>query len=312
MAKHSVDQSLFRPVKMEQAEGAMRPSRTIWQETIISILKSKIAVVGLFLLLVIFFLAIFGPSMVPYSHSEQSLESANLAPSKEHWFGTDHLGRDMWVRTWHGARVSLTIGLAAAFFDLLFGVAIGGISGYMAGRGKLGDRIDNILMRIVEVLYGIPYLLVVILLMVIMEPGIVTIIIALSVTGWIGMARIVRGEVLQLKQLEYVQAAQKLGTSHWNIIWKHLIPNTLGVIIVNLTFTIPTAIFAEAFLSFIGLGVQSPHASWGTMTNDALGVILSGEWWRLVFPALMISITMFAFNAFGDGLQDVFDPRNRE
>lgn len=312
MADYNVDKSLFRPIKSIDFQEEMRPSRTILQETISSILKSKIAIVGLFFLLVIFFFAIFGPSMVPYSHSEQSLINANLSPSAEHWFGTDHLGRDMWVRTWHGARVSLTIGLAAALIDLIFGVVIGGVSGYVAGRGKTGDRIDSVLMRIVEILYGIPYLLVVILLMVLMEPGVITIIIALSVTGWVGMARIIRGEVLQLKQEEYIQAAQKLGTSHWKIIWKHLIPNTFGVIIVNLTFTIPTAIFAEAFLSFIGLGVQAPHASWGTMTNDALGVILSGEWWRLVFPAVMISLTMFAFNAFGDGLQDVFDPRNRE
>ncbi len=312
MSEFKVDKSLFQPAESIDYTEKMRPNRSAWQETVTNILKSKIAIVGLFFLIVIFFFAIFGPSMSPYSHSEQSLTNANMAPSKEHWFGTDHLGRDMWVRTWHGARVSLTIGLAAAFFDLLLGVMIGGISGYMAGRNKRGDRIDSILMRIVEILYGIPYLLVVILLMVLMEPGIVTIIIALSVTGWVGMARIIRGEVLQLKLEEYVEAAEKLGTSHGRIIWKHLIPNTFGVIIVNLTFTIPTAIFAEAFLSFIGLGVQAPHASWGTMANDALGVVLSGEWWRLFFPGLMISLTMFAFNAFGDGLQDVFDPRNRD
>jgi peptide/nickel transport system permease protein len=181
----------------------------------------------------------------------------------------------------------------------------------MAGRGKLGDRIDNILMRIVEVLYGIPYLLVVILLMVVMEPGLWTIIIALSITGWIGMARIIRGQILQLKQQEYVLAAQKLGTSHAKIIFRHLLPNALGIIIVNLTFTIPQAIFAESFLSFLGLGVQAPFASWGTMANDALGVILSGQWWRLFFPGLMISLTMFAFNIFGDGLQDALDPRRK-
>src|SRR5699024_1017275 len=263
-----VDKSLFQPAESIDYIEKMRPNRSAWQETVSNILKSKIAIVGLFFLIVIFFFAVFGPSMSPYSHSEQSLTNANMAPSKEHWFGTDHLGRDMWVRTWHGARVSLTIGLAAAFFDLILGVMIGGGSGYMAGRNKRGDRIDSILMRIVEILYGIPYLLVVILLMVLMEPDIVTIIIALSVTGWVGMARIIRGEVLQLKLEEYVEAAEKLGTSHGKIIWKHLIPNTFGVIIVNLTFTIPTAIFAEAFLSFIGLGVQAPHASWGTMAND--------------------------------------------
>ncbi|WP_188454277.1 ABC transporter permease [Virgibacillus oceani] len=308
-----LDSTLFRPADPTklQADSIQRPSLSVWKDTLLSIVKNKLAVLGLVLLLVIIFFGIFGPSMVPYSASEQDLTGANIAPSGEHLFGTDDLGRDMWSRTWQGARVSLTIGFFAALIDLVIGVIVGGVSGYMAGRGKIGDRIDNILMRIVEILYGIPYLLVVILLMVIMEPGVLTIIIALSVTGWVGMARIIRGQVLQLKEQEYVMAAEKLGTSHAKIIFRHLLPNTLGIIIVNLTFTIPTAIFAEAFLSFLGLGVQAPFASWGTMANDALGVILSGQWWRLFFPAFMISLTMFAFNVFGDGLQDALDPQAR-
>ncbi len=267
------------------------------------------AVLGFTLLLVIGFFAIAGPHMVPFDPAKQDLVNTNVAPNSEHWFGSDDLGRDVWSRTWYGARVSLTIGLIAAAIDIILGVTIGGISGYMAGRSKFGDRIDSILMRIVEILYGIPYLLIVILLMVIMEPGITSIIIALSVTGWVGMARIIRGQILQLKSQEYVLAAQKMGTSHPKIIWRHLIPNTAGIIIVNLTFTIPSAIFAESFLSFLGLGVQAPFASWGTMANDSLGVILSGQWWRLFFPGFMIALTMFAFNAFGDGLQDALDPK---
>ena len=167
-------------------------------------------------------------------------------------------------------------------------------------------------MRIVEIIYGIPYLLVVILLMVIMEPGITTIIIALSITSWVGMARIIRGQILQLKSQESVLAAEKLGTPHVKIITRHLLPNTMGIIIINLTFTIPTAIFAEAFMSFLGLGVQAPFASWGTMANDSLGVILSGHWWRVFFPGFMIALTMFAFNSFGDGIQDALDPRARK
>lgn len=303
--------SLFRPLSSDKRglDPIQRPSMSAWKETIINVLKNKMAILGLTLLLLTVFFAIAGPKMVPFTPSEQNLLNTNIAPSSEHWFGTDDLGRDVWSRTWYGARVSLTIGLVAAAIDVILGVTIGGISGYMAGRGKLGDRIDSILMRIVEVLYGIPYLLVVILLMVIMEPGVISIIIALSVTGWVGMARIIRGQILQLKSQEYVLAAQKLGTSHPKIIWRHLIPNTAGIIIVNLTFTIPQAIFAESFLSFLGLGVQAPFASWGTMANDSLGVILSGHWWRLFFPGLMISLTMFAFNAFGDGLQDALDPR---
>lgn len=308
------DDALFRPIDPErqQTDVIERPSLGIWKETFLSIVKNKLALLGLVLLALIIFFALFGPAMTPYSASEQELTNTNQPPSADHWFGTDDLGRDMWARTWQGARVSLTIGFVAAFIDLALGVIIGGVSGYMAGRGKAGDRVDNVLMRIVEILYGIPYLLVVILLMVIMEPGIVTIIIALSITGWVGMARIIRGQILQLKSQEYVLAAEKLGTSHPKIISRHLLPNTMGIIIINLTFTIPTAIFAEAFLSFLGLGVQAPFASWGTMANDSLGVILSGQWWRLFFPGFMIALTMFAFNSLGDGIQDALDPRARK
>lgn len=314
MQTKSMNNDLFRPVPPEKRniEIIERPSLSVWKETVLSVIKNKLAVLGVSLLVIIVFLAVLGPYMVPFSPTDQDLMKGNLQPGGQHWFGTDDLGRDIWTRTWYGARVSLTIGIIAALIDLILGVAIGGIAGYMAGRSKQGDRIDNFIMRIIEILYGIPYLLVVILLMVVMEPGITTIIIALSVTGWVGMARIIRGQILQLKSQDYVLAAQKLGTSHAKIILRHLIPNMIGIIIVNLTFTIPQAIFAESFLSFLGLGVQAPFASWGTMANDALGVILSGQWWRLFFPAFMISLTMFAFNAFGDGLQDALDPRNRK
>ncbi|MGG4454406.1 MULTISPECIES: ABC transporter permease [Brevibacillus] len=313
----AVDQSvneLFRP-RAQKADGQiaqMRPSLTHFQQVTRKIVRNKLAMVGLTLIVLLIAMAIIGPHLVPYSYSDQSLLNANQEISGEHWFGTDELGRDMFSRTWYGARISLIIGISAALIDLVIGVTVGGIAGYMAGRGKKGDRIDTIIMRLIEVLYGLPYLLVVIMLMVVMEPGIVTIIIALSATGWVGMARLVRGQILQLKNQEFIMAAQVLGAKFPRILLRHLIPNTIGVIIVNLTFTIPSAIFAESFLSFLGLGVQAPIASWGTMTNDALGVILTGDWWRLFFPALMISLTMFAFNVFGDGLQDALDPRIRE
>ncbi|QDS34320.1 ABC transporter permease [Brevibacillus brevis] len=313
----AVDQSvneLFRP-RAQKADGQiaqMRPSLTHFQQVTRKIIRNKLAMVGLTLIVLLIAMAIIGPHLVPYSYSDQSLLNANQEISGEHWFGTDELGRDMFSRTWYGARISLIIGISAALIDLVIGVTVGGIAGYMAGRGKKGDRIDTIIMRLIEVLYGLPYLLVVIMLMVVMEPGIVTIIIALSATGWVGMARLVRGQILQLKNQEFIMAAQVLGAKFPRILLRHLIPNTIGVIIVNLTFTIPSAIFAESFLSFLGLGVQAPIASWGTMTNDALGVILTGDWWRLFFPALMISLTMFAFNVFGDGLQDALDPRIRE
>ncbi|MGG4394146.1 ABC transporter permease [Paenibacillus thiaminolyticus] len=303
---------LFVPVdrSMQAVDVPPQPSVPLWQDRLRKLWKNKLAMLGLAMLLLILLLAVAGPYMVPHLPSAQSLTNTNQPPSAEHWFGTDDLGRDVWARTWAGARISLTIGFAAAAIDLVIGILVGGISGYMAGRGRFGDRIDNLLMRIVEILYSIPYLLIVILLLVIMKPGIFTMVVALSITGWVGMARVVRGQILQLKQQEYVLAAQKLGTSHAGILFKHLLPNAAGIIIVNLTFTIPAAIFSESFLSFLGLGVQAPDASWGTMANDSLGVILSGQWWRLFFPGLMISLTMFAFNAFGDVLQDVLDPRS--
>ncbi|MFG0212427.1 ABC transporter permease [Brevibacillus porteri] len=310
--EHKVD-PLFRPLaKNTQVNVIARPSLSNGQQVIRKLLKNKLAMLGLCIILALVGMAIIGPNLVPYSYSDQSLLTKNQEISPEHWFGTDELGRDMFARTWYGARISLTIGIVAALIDLVIGVTVGGIAGYMAGRGKRGDRIDTIIMRIIEILYGLPYLLVVILLMVVMEPGMLTIIIALSATGWVGMARLVRGQILQLKNQEFILAAQVLGAKFSRILLKHLIPNTFGVIIVNLTFTIPSAIFAESFLSFLGLGVQAPVASWGTMTNDGLGVILTGDWWRLFFPALMISLTMFAFNVFGDGLQDALDPRLRD
>lgn len=314
MAAEQSANELFRP-RSQKTDGqvvAMRPSLTHFQQVTRKLVRNKLAMVGFTLIVLMVLMALIGPHLVPYSYSDQSLLTANQELSAEHWFGTDELGRDMFSRTWYGARISLIIGITAALIDLVIGVTVGGIAGYMAGRGKRGDRIDTVIMRLIEVLYGLPYLLVVIMLMVVMEPGIVTIIIALSATGWTGMARLVRGQILQLKNQEFIMAAQVLGAKFPRILLRHLIPNTIGVIIVNLTFTIPSAIFAESFLSFLGLGVQAPIASWGTMTNDALGVILTGDWWRLFFPALMISLTMFAFNVFGDGLQDALDPRIRE
>ena len=193
----------------------------------------------------------------------------------------------------------------AALIDFFIGIIYGGICGYKGGKT------DTVMMRIVEVLYGLPHLLVVILLMVVMGPSLTTIIVALTVTGWVGMARIVRGQVLQIKNYEFVTASKSFGAKTSRIIRKNLLPNTMGPIIVQMTLTVPSAIFAEAFLSFLGLGVAAPFASWGVMANDALPVILSGHWWRLFFPAFFISLTMFAFNVLGDGLQDALDPKLR-
>jgi len=297
----------FVPKKQNQskAETVVRPSLSYWKDSWFRLLKNKLAMSGMIFLILIILLAIFGPMISPHTESKQSLLQQNLPPSGKFWFGTDELGRDVFTRTCYGARISLFVGFVAAFLDFIIGVTYGGIAGYKGGK------IDNLMMRFVEILYGLPYLLVVILVMVVIGPGLTTIVLALSITGWVGMARIVRGQVLQIKNYEFVLASKTFGTSTSRIIRKNLLPNTMGPIIVQMTLTIPSAIFAEAFLSFIGLGIQAPHASWGVMASDALSTILSGYWWRLFFPTLFISLTMFAFNVLGDGLQDALDPKLR-
>ena len=291
--------------KGDEAERVVRPSQSYWQDSWRRLRKNKLAMAGLVFLIFLIFMAIFGPIISPHSYNETVLSNQNQPPSAEHWFGTDELGRDVFARTWEGARISLFVGFMAALIDLIVGAIYGGIAGYRGGKT------DAVMMRIVEVLYGLPYLLIVILLMVILGPGLWTIIIALTVTGWLGMARIVRGQVLQIKNYEFVLASKTFGANTSRIIRKNLLPNTMGVIIVQMTLSVPSAIFAEAFLSFLGLGIEPPLASWGSMANAALPVILSGDWWRLFFPAFFISLTMFSFNVLGDGLQDALDPKLR-
>jgi oligopeptide transport system permease protein len=210
----------------------------------------------------------------------------------------------LFTRVWWGARISLFVGITASLVDLAIGVFYGAIA------GLLGGKKEEMMMRLADILYSIPYLLVVILLMVVIGPGIFTIILALTLTGWISMARIVRGQIMQLRQMDFVKAASAIGASQTRILFQHLIPNCLGPIIVTVTLTVPTAIFAEAFLSFLGLGVQAPIASWGTMASDGLSAMRYYPW-RLFFPAGFISITMLCFNLVGDGLRDAFDPRLR-
>ncbi|MDO6655825.1 ABC transporter permease [Anaerobacillus sp. 1_MG-2023] len=306
--KQELSEDLFLPLQdsSNNAEMIAKPSISYWKDAWMRLSGNKLSMAGLIMLVLLVLMAIFGPLLTPYSYDHQVLTEGNLPPSSEHWFGTDNLGRDMFTRTWNGARISLFVGFMAAIIDFIVGVAYGGFSGYKGGKT------DNFMMRIIEILYGLPYLLMVILLMVVMGPGLFTIIIALTVTGWVGMARIVRGQVLQLKNAEHVLASRTFGASASRVIRKNLLPNTMGPIIVQMTLTVPTAIFAEAFLSFLGLGVQAPVASWGVMANDGLSVILSGHWWRLFFPAFFISLTMFAFNVLGDGLQDALDPKLRK
>ncbi len=311
MAQHdqkieNISPEMFKVVGVRESEAEQLSKKQVsfWREVFYRFSRNKLALVGLILLVFIGGMAIFVPMFSQFSY-EQNVGLYNSAPSAAHWFGTDDLARDMFVRVWEGARISLFIGLTAAVIDLIIGVLWGSIAGLSGGR------IDNIMMRIADVLTAVPYLLVVIILLVVMEPGLVPMIIALSITGWVNMARIVRGEVLSIKNQEYVLAARTLGANQWHLIKRHLIPNAMGAILVTMTLTIPSAIFTESFLSYLGLGVQAPTASWGTMASEGNKALTSAPW-RLLFPALFISLTIFAFNAVGDGLRDALDPKLRK
>jgi oligopeptide transport system permease protein len=291
--------------QQSEAEKISKPSLSYWKDVTVRFRKNKLAIFGIILLGLLIFMAIFGPYMTPYDYATNDLSNKNQSPSSEHWFGTDDLGRDVFARTWEGARISLFIGVAAALIDLAIGVIYGGYAGYKGGRT------DDLMMRFADILYGVPYLLLVILLMVVLGQGLGTMILAMTITGWINMSRIVRGQVLSLKGQEYVLASKTLGAGTSRIMAKHLIPNSMGPILVTMTLSIPSAIFTEAFLSFLGLGLTPPLASWGTMASDGLPAMRYYPW-RLFFPATFICLTIFAFNVVGDGLRDALDPRLRK
>ncbi len=287
------------------AEEIARPSVSYWADAWRRFKKDPLAMAGLTFILFMALFAIFGPILSPYTYDGQDLSAQNLSPSLSHWFGTDKFGRDIFVRVLYGARISLTIGVTAAFINLIIGVVYGGVSAYCGGM------VDMVMMRIVDILIGIPSLLYIILIMLFLGNSIQSILIALCLTYWIGTARLVRSQVLSLKNQEFALAAKALGVSDLRILFRHLIPNSLGPIIVTVTFLIPQAIFSEAFLSFLGIGIQVPKASWGTLANEAIPAIFSYPY-QMFFPALAISLTMFSLNFIGDGMRDALDPRLRK
>src|SRR5699024_10106396 len=248
-----------------EKEAVARPSLSYFKDAWKRLVKNKLAMSGLIFLIFLAVMAMIGPILSPYSVKQVDLPNQFKTPSSAHWFGTDSLGRDVFTRTWYGARISLFVGLMAACIDFFIGIIYGGISGYKGGRT------DSILMRVIEILYGLQYLLVVILLLVVMGPSLTTIILALSVTGWVGMARTVSVQIIQHKHHACVLASESFGAKTILIIQKKMITNTIGQIIVQMPLTVPTAIFVQAFLSFLDLGIHAPHASWGVIATDALG-----------------------------------------
>jgi oligopeptide transport system permease protein len=330
----------FAPAVIDssKSEEINKPSLSFWQDAWMRVRKNKGALVSLVVMVLLIIMAFLGPVISGKEFDTQNVTLANLPPKIQgldkiswlpfdgiktmpsgtevdsykmknvkdyYWFGTDPLGRDLFTRVWKGTQVSLYIAFLAALIDMVVGVAYGAISGYYGGR------LDNTLQRIAEVLMGIPTLIVVILMILVLEPGIISITIAMSITGWVGMSRVVRAQVMKLKEQEFVLASRTLGNSNTKIITKHLMPNLAGVIIINTMFTIPNAIFFEAFLSFIGLGLQPPDASLGTLINEGFKVIRLHPH-EMIVPAIVISLIMIAFNMLADGLRDAMDPKMRD
>ena len=303
----TISKELFVPVQRDtiNADVLTRPSLSYWKDAFRRFKKNPIAVAASILLIIVILFAIFAPIFSPYTFDENNWALSDVGPTKDHPFGTDSLGRDLWVRCWEGARVSLTIGVLTALINASIGILYGGIAGFVGGNA------DNVMMRICEVLGAVPQMLWVTLLVIVMKPGLMPIIIALSATGWMGMARLFRGQVLQIKESEYVMASQCLGTGKIWIIIKHLVPNAMSPIITSLAFSIPGAIFSEAFLSYIGLGLPLPMASWGNLASNGANVFRTYPY-QLLFPSLLICVTMLCFTLIGDALRDALDPRMRK
>lgn len=298
---------LFEPATVadDEKEKIAAPHLSAFQDAWIRLRKNKAAVLSLVIILIILLFAVFAPMMSRYNFRATDYENTYLRPCLNHPFGTDKYGRDLWVRCWMGTRISLLIGVFAALLDLFIGVTYGAVS------ALIGGRVDGLMQRVIEILVGVPSLIIIILLMMMMPAGLGTIAVAMAITGWIGMARLVRAEILKLKNSEYVQAAILLGTGKKKIITKHLIPNTVGIIVINTMFTIPSAVFTEAYLSFIGLGLQEPNASLGVLINNGYAVLRTYPH-VLVFPAVIIVLIMICFSIFGDGLRDALDPKMRK
>ncbi len=277
-------------------------SSSLWRDAWIRLSKNRLAIAGLIVLLTLIMISLLTPIIAPYGYEEQNLAIGATAPSGEHLLGTDIFGRDMLTRIMYGGRVSLMVGFVATSVALVIGISWGAIAGFFGGR------LDAVMMRIVDALYALPFMIFIILLMVVFGRNILLLFLAIGAVEWLTMARIVRSQVMSIRNQEFIEAAYSIGLTRWVIIKKHIIPNTIGPVIVYTTLTIPSVMLLEAFLSFLGLGIQPPQSSWGLLIN--YGVETMEEYpWLLIFPGMALSLTLFSLNFLGDGLRDALDPR---
>ncbi len=278
---------------------SLSPMKAAWQR----LMRQRLNAWALWLLVTLVLLCIIGPNLSPYDQSQQNLELKATNPSMAHWLGTDTLGRDMLTRILHGGRVSLEVGLLATMVASIIGVLYG------MTAGLAGGRIDAVMMRIVDILYAFPFINFVILLMAIVGREFWLIFVAIGAVEWLTMARVVRGQVLALKNLEFIIAARASGAGFWHIVWKHLLPNVTGPVIIYASLTVPGVMLLEAALSFLGLGIQPPNASWGVLIQEGANSMETYPW-LLLYPGIFFSTTLLALNLLGDGLRDAFDPKS--
>ena len=287
---------------MQMPSQSSEQRSSLWLDAWIKLRKNRMALFGFTVLLILCVVSLLTPWIAPYSYETQDLMLGATPPSAAHWLGTDIFGRDMLTRIMYGGRVSLMVGFIATAVALVIGILWGSIAGFVGGR------VDAVMMRIVDIMYALPFMIFIVLLMVVFGRNILLLFIAIGAVEWLTMARIVRSQVMALRKQEFVEAAFSIGLSRWAIIRRHIIPNTLGPVIVYTTLTIPSVMLLEAFLSFLGLGIQPPQSSWGLLIN--YGVETMEEYpWLLIFPGITLSLTLFALNFLGDGLRDALDPR---
>ncbi len=287
---------------METTAEILSPPASPWAIARGHLVRRPMMVISAAILLVAAGVSLLAPWLAPYPYQAIDLALGATPPSGAHWMGTDSLGRDLLSRCLYGGRISLAVGLVGTMVSLVIGVLYGSIAGYRGGR------IDELMMRFVDLMYSLPYLFLVIILLVFFSSSIIMLFVALGLVQWLTMARIVRGQVLSLKGAEFVEAARLSGTGGLGILLRHLLPNMLGPIVVYATLTVPNVILQEAFLSFLGLGVQPPQSSWGTLIADGAGV-MSLFPWLIFFPAGILALVLFSLNFLGDGLRDLLDPR---